>query len=312
MQDIKNKIWFEKYRPTTLDEMILPDSIRDELQGYIEKNDIPNLMFYSPGGMGKTTAAKVLVEALGMDTLEINGSLDTSVEVVRDKIMKFASTVSLMNSSQNKCIFVTEADGFSNEAKNSLKNLIEKFESNVRIIFDTNHIEKMPQPLRSRCVEIDFNYDKKDYPQMMKSLLKRCIDILKENEVTFDKKDVANLIKTRFPDLRKVMNDLQKSSVSGEFVPSNDSPEEQFTNIVSALVKKDYDEIRSITKDVTDCDNIILRMYKMSETIVDRKSLPQFILILGDYQHRSMNCLSKEINFLAMCTEFFSKKIEFK
>jgi len=310
--DIDKKIWMERYRPSTLDEMILPDRIKEQFASYIEKQDIPNLLFFSPGGMGKTSAAWVLIKALNMDYIEINGSLDTSVDNVRDKIVRFASTVSLLNNSQKKCIFITEADGFSNEAKNALKNLIEKFNDNIRLIFDTNYIEKIPQPLRSRCVEVDFNYDKKEYSIMMKNLLTRCVHILEENNITYDKKDIAELIKQRFPDMRKIMNDLQKGSLSGSFIKTQNSPEEQFNNLIDSLKTNNYDNIRNIVKDITDYDSTILRMYRVTEELVSRKYIPHYILILAEYQHKSLICLSKEINFLAMLTDILAKGIEFK
>lgn len=312
VEEFNKKIWFERYRPSKLDDMILPESIRNELLGFIKTKDIPNLMLYSPGGMGKTSAARILIKELNMDFIEINGSLDTSVEMVRDKITKFASTASLYNSDQNKCLFVTEADGFSTEAKNSLKNLIEKFNGNIRIIFDTNYIEKLPQPLRSRCVEIDFNYSKKDYPELMKQTLKRCIFILDDNKIKYDKKDVADLIKQGFPDIRKIVNELQQYSISGEFIKSTDSPESQFESLMEALKSRKYDDIRNIVKDIVDIDHVILRLYNNIDKYIDRKSLPQIILIIADYQHKSMLCISKEINLLAMFTEILSKNIEFK
>jgi replication factor C small subunit len=157
VENIKNKLFFERYRPTTIEDVIVPERIKQELLGYVKKNSIPNLLFYGTGGIGKTSSAKAIITALGMDFIEINGSLDTSIEIVRDKIIKFASTNSLISSDQMKCVFVTEVEAFSDQAKNSMKNVIEKFAGNVRFIFDTNYVDKLSQPMRSRFTEIDFN-----------------------------------------------------------------------------------------------------------------------------------------------------------
>lgn len=311
-EDITRKIWMERYRPRTIDELILPEKIKNDFKSFVEKQDIPNLMFYSPGGMGKTSAMKALISELNMDFIELNGSIDTSIDVVRDKIITFASTISLINNSQKKCIAITEADGFSAEAKNSLKNLIEKFSSNIRIIFDTNYVDKMPQPIRSRCVEYDFTFDRKDYPELQKQMFSRCIKILEENNITYDKKDVADLIKTRFPDMRKIINDLQRGSVSGEFQKNIDTAEDLFEGLMEACKEKSFDKIRNIVKNIADYDGMILKMYKSMEIIVDKKSYPKFITILGDYQYKSMVCLSKEINFLAMITEMMADGVVLK
>jgi DNA polymerase III delta prime subunit len=311
MEEISKRIWVERYRPTTIQELILPDRIKKELQSFADKKEIPNLLFYSPGGMGKTSAMKALISELDMDFIELNGSLDTSIESVRDKIVSFASTVSLINNNQKKCIAITEADGFSTEAKNSLKNLIEKFSSNIRIIFDTNYVDKIPQPIRSRCVEYDFTFDRKEYPELQKQMFSKCISILEENNITYNKKDVADLIKSRFPDMRKIINDLQKSSMTGEFIISNDSPEELLVELITSYKEQSFEKIRNTVKNIADYDGMILKLYK-SIDMVEKKSIPNFILILGDYQYKSMVCLSKEINFLCMVVEMLSKGVILK
>lgn len=309
---VQNKIWFEKYRPSKLDELIVPNRIREQLNGFIESKNIPNLLFYSPGGMGKTSTAKILINELKMDFIEINGSIDRGIDTIRDTIVKFAGTGSLINNDQNKCIFVTEADGFTEDAKNSMKNLIEKFSNNIRFIFDTNYVDKLSQPIRSRCVEIDFNFNKSEYPDLMKQMLQRSCSILEDNNIEFNKKDVADLIKKRFPDMRKIVNDLQKSSVSGKFIPDSLDTGEIFDSLIKELCNRDYEKIRSIVRSISDPENIYLRMYSQIDNIIEKNNLGQAILIIADYQHRSRNCVSTEINLLACLTEFLSKGIKFK
>lgn len=312
MSNVKGKIWFERYRPKSVEELILPERIKTQLDSFIKSGDIPNLLFYSPGGMGKTSTAKIIINALKMDFIEINGSIDTGIDTVRDTVVRFAGTTSLVNTDANKCIFVTEADGFSNEAKDSMKNIIEKFSDNIRFIFDTNNVNKLSQPIRSRCVEIDFNFSKNEYPELMKQMLKRCSLILEENNVEYDKKDVAALIKQRFPDMRKIVNDLQRGSITGTFILDKETPEEQFNVLIKAMCDRNFDEIRRIVRNIPDPDNIYNRLYSNIDDIIEKKNIAQAILEIADFQYRAKICINPEINLVGCLANMLSKGIEFK
>ena len=146
----------------------------------------------------------------------------------------------------------------------------------------------------------------------MRQLLIRCCSILEENYITYQKKDIANLIKTRFPDMRKIMNDLQKGGITGEFILGNDSPEEIFESLISAMKSRKYDDVREVVKSISDPESVYLRMYSKMDEIFDRSTLPQAILIIGDFQHRSKSCVSTEINLLACITTMFSQEIKIK
>lgn len=309
---MEERVWVEKYRPKKISEIILPAYIRKEFEEYISKGDIPNLLLYSKGGRGKGSISNILQNELDSDFLNINGSLDTSIDVVRDKVVKFSSTRSLTSNNSVKIIFVTEFDGFSTAAQNSMKNVIEQFSKNVRFIFDTNHIEKIAQPIKSRCVEIDFEYDKKDYKELMKQSLERSIYILEQEKIVYDKKDIADLIKREFPDIRKIINNLQKYSVTGEFIPQTGSTAEEFDNLMNAIKSKNFNKLREVVRNIKDYDNMILKMFNSVEDIIERESLPQFIMILGDTNYKTNTVLSKELNFLYSITEMLSKGIKFK
>ena len=309
---VTERLLTEKYRPKTIEEIVLPNNIRTQLEGYIKEKDIPNLMLYGNAGLGKTTLSRILIDALGYDFIEINGSLDTSIEEVRTKITRFISSVSLTSDNPVKCVYVDEADGFSQQAMNALKNLIESSSKYARFIFATNHIDQMTDPLRSRCVEINFDVDKKHYPQMMKEFMKRCSGILDTENVIYENKVVASVIRDSFPDMRKIVNNLAKYSSTGELIVNSVNEDTLFEEIVSAMKEKDFNKIRSKISEVTNHDGFILKMYSRLSDIFEDKSTVSIILHLAEAGYQSTRCVSKEINLLSMIIKIMKDGVSYK
>ena len=202
MIERKNEtLWVEKYRPKTLDDCILPKKIKEDLQAFIEKGDIPNLIFHSRNsGVGKTTVARALVDQLGYDVLFINASLENGIDVLRNKIATFASTVSLVAS--KKCVILDEADQLSQAMQPALRGFIEQFSTNVRFIFTCNYVNKLLPAILSRCAVIDFNIPSAERKELMKMSLARLEYILRNEGKEYNQKAVAKVLVAHFPDLR--------------------------------------------------------------------------------------------------------------
>jgi len=210
-------IWVEKYRPTTIDECILPKGIKKTFQDFVERGEIPNMLLSGPPGIGKTTVAKALCNQLGSDYYVINGSDEGRfLDTVRNNAKNFASTVSLTSDSKHKVIIIDEADNTTSDVQLLLRASIEEFSKNCRFIFTCNYKNKIIDPLHSRCSVVDFSVNKKDKPTIAAQFFARINHILDKENIKSDKKVVAELISKHFPDWRRVLNECQRYSVGGE------------------------------------------------------------------------------------------------
>ena len=210
-------IWVEKYRPKTIDECILPQSIKKTLQDFVDAGELSNMLFTGPPGIGKTTAAKALCEQLGVDSYVINGSDEGRfLDTVRNTAKNFASTVSLTSDSKHKVIIIDEADNTTTDVQLLLRAFIEEFSANCRFIFTCNYKYKIAKPLHSRCTVIDFSINKRDKRIIASQFFARLNEILETEKIKSDKKVVAELITKHFPDWRRVLNECQRYSVGGK------------------------------------------------------------------------------------------------
>ena len=203
----------EKYRPHTVEECILPDRIKSVFQQYVDSGNIPNLMLTGPAGCGKTTIAKAMCEQLGLNHLFINSSDERGIDVLRNKIKGYASTVSLTGG--RKVIILDEADYLTPEAQAGLRGAIEEFSDNCSFIFTCNFKARLIDALHSRCAVVDFNLKSSERPQMAAKMFKRLEQILATEGITYDKKVLVKIVEKYFPDYRRILNELQRHSVSG-------------------------------------------------------------------------------------------------
>ena len=207
-------LWVEEYRPKKIDDCILPSSIKKTFLEFVEINEIPNILLSGGAGVGKTTVARALCEELSRDYLLINGSEEGNIDTLRTKIKSFASTVSLQGG--QKVVILDEADYLNPQSTQpALRGFIEEFHKNCRFIFTCNFKNRIIEPLHSRCSVIEFKING-GRQKLAEQLLNRCGDILKEQQVKYDTKVVAELIMKHFPDNRRVLNELQRYSVTGE------------------------------------------------------------------------------------------------
>ena len=299
-------LWVEKYRPRTIDECILPQSLKDSFKEYIQNGQLPNFLFHGTAGVGKTTVARALCNEIGADYMFINGSDESGIDVLRTKIRGFASTISLTDSP--KVVILDEADYLNpNSTQPALRSFIEEFANNCRFIFTCNFKNRIIEPLHSRCAVVDFKLTGKDKVEMAGLFYKRAIGILKNEGVEFDQKVVAEVIHKYFPDYRRVLNELQRYSVSGRIdsgILVNLSAE-SYKQLYKLMKEKNFTEVRKWVAMNQDGDTakIFRELYDNSNAVFESSSIPQLVLILADYQYKASFVTDHEVNLIACLTE---------
>jgi DNA polymerase III delta prime subunit len=299
-------LWTEKYRPKTVEDCILHDSIKATFQEYVKKGEIPNLLLSGSAGVGKTTIAKALCNQVGCDYIVINGSDESGIDVLRNKIKNYASSMSL--SGGRKVIIIDEADYLNpNSTQPALRGAIEEFAGNCSFIFTCNYKNRIIDPIHSRCTVIDFktNGQKAD---LAKKFFKRVEWILNEENIKYEPQVVAAIITKHFPDNRRILNELQRYSASGVIdkgILSNVS-EITINLLIQNLKDKDFTSMRKwVTQNL---DNDPVRIYrKIYDGLYDYlnpQSIPQAVVTLAKYQYQSAFVADQEINLVACLTEF--------
>jgi DNA polymerase III delta prime subunit len=309
-------VWVEKYRPKTIDECILPDSIKKTFQDFLIAGEIPHMLLSGPPGIGKTTVAKALCNQLGVDYYVINGSDEGRfLGTVRNNAKNFASTVSLTGESKHKVIIIDEADNTTTDVQLLLRASIEEFSRNCRFIFTCNYKNKIIAPLHSRFTTIDFVVNKKDKPSIAAQFFARINQILDKENIESDKKVVAELINKYFPDWRRVLNECQRYSVSGKI---DSGILAAFTDVkVDELTKnlkeKNFPSVRKWVVDNLDNDPTVLmrHVYDALYSTLKNTSIPAAVLIIARYSYQIAFVADQEINLLACLTEIMVE-CEFK
>jgi DNA polymerase III delta prime subunit len=307
-------LWVEEYRPKTIDDCILPQSLKTLFQSFIEKGEISNLLFSGTPGVGKTTVAKALCEQMNCDWIMINGSEEGGIDVLRNKIKNFASTVSL--SGGKKVVILDEADYLNPQSTQpALRGFVEEFHKNCRFILTCNFKNRIIEPLHSRFSNIEFRISPRDRGKIATKLFERVTYILKEQNVDYEEDVVAELIKKHFPDFRKLINELQRYSVSGVIdagILVNVS-DENLKTLVAHLKTKEFSNMRKWVVNNLDNDpvKIFRKIYDSMYTNLQPETIPHAVLIIADYQYKSAFVADQEINLVACLTELMSS-VKFK
>ena len=309
-------LWVEKYRPKTIEECILPESIKKTFLDFLNKGEVPNLLLSGPAGCGKTTVAKALCNQLGVDVYVINGSDEGRfLDTVRNNAKNFASTVSLSGNNRHKVIIIDEADNTTPDVQLLLRASIEEFSNNCRFIFTCNYKNKIIEPLHSRCAVVEFGIRGKEKQEIAASFFSRLNFILDQERCEADKKVLAELINKHFPDWRRVLNECQRYSVGGKIdsgILAHFS-DVKVNDLIKNLKEKDFPQVRKWCVDNLDNDSSVLlrRIYdSLSDSLVP-SSIPAAVLILAKYQYQIAFVADQEINLLACLTEIMVE-CEFK
>jgi DNA polymerase III delta prime subunit len=310
---MEHLLWVEKYRPSKVEECILPDNIKSTFQEYVTRKEIPNLLLSGSAGVGKTTIAKALCEEVGCDYIIINGSDESGIDVLRNKIKNYASSMSL--SGGRKVVIIDEADYLNpNSTQPAMRGAIEEFASNCSFIFTCNFKNRIIDPIHSRCTVIDFKINGSK-PKMAAQFMKRVEWILKEEGVKYDREVVAAVITKHFPDNRRILNELQRYSVSGSIDKGilASVSDLQLTELINSLKEKNFTAARKWVTNNLDNDPVLIfrKLYDTLNERLDAQSVPQLVLFLAKYQYQAAFVADHEINLVACLTEIMAN-CEFK
>lgn len=306
-------LWVEKHRPQKVADTILPTDLKNTFQELVSTGELPNMLFSGTAGLGKTTVAKALCNELGLDWILINGSEEGNIDTLRGKIKQFASSVSLQGGV--KVVILDEADYLNPQSTQpALRGFIEEFSNNCRFILTCNFKNRIIEPLHSRCGVYEFNTTKKDMAGLAAQFMARAKQILKLEEVQYEEKDVADVIIKYAPDWRRVLNELQRFSVSGVLIPNNRvaASGNQYADLLKHLKDKDFKKMRQWVVNNIDVDaSAIFRgIYDNMSGAVAPQSIPQLVLILADYQYKNAFVADHELNVVACMTEVMAN-VEF-
>jgi len=296
---MSNSLWVEKYRPDTLEGYVGNEHILEKVKIYIENEDVPHLLLYGVAGTGKTTLAKIITNQIDCDVMYINASDENSVDAVRDKIRGFASS---MGFRKWKVVILDESDYLTPNAQAALRNLMETFSKSTRFILTCNYVEKVIDPIQSRCQTFAIT------PPSKKEVAKRLHQILTEEGVSFQNEELAILVNSGYPDIRRVLNAAQRQVVNGELKIDTASTVQAnyIDNVVKILqkggdIKQQFTEIRQIIADskVKDFTPLYRGLYDEIDTYANGK-VGQTILNIADGQYKDSMVVDKEINVMAM------------
>lgn len=312
----KEFLWVEKYRPTTIEDCILPESIKKSFYGFLEQGEIPNLLLSGSAGVGKTTVAKAVCEEIGASYIVINGSDEGRfLDTVRNRVRQFATTVSLTSAAAHKVVIIDEADNTSQDVQLALRAAVEEFHSNCRFIFTCNFPNKIIEPLHSRCTVIDFRVKNSAKMELQGAFFLRVKQILNENEIKYDDKIVVKLIQRYYPDWRRLINECQRFAASGEVTTAvlAEVADVTIDDLIRSLKNKEFTNVKKwVVENINNDPNIIMKkIYDVLYGCLKSASIPEAVLIIAKYQYQIAFVADQEINLLACLTEIMMS-CEFK
>jgi DNA polymerase III delta prime subunit len=297
---LEDFLWVEKYRPKTVSDTILTDELKKTFQQFVDQKNIPNLILSGTAGVGKTTVAKAMCEELGCDYIVINGSMNGNIDMLRNDISQFASSVSLMGG--RKMVILDEADYLNPQSTQpALRNFMEEFSANCGFI--------LIEPLHSRCSVIKFKIPKSELPSLAKQFMQRVCGILDNESVSYEKAVVAEVIKTHFPDWRRVINELQRYSATGSIDTGilRNFSDSALTKLIGYMKDKNFTAARKwLGESDIEPTDFFRAFFDKAEDHIAKGSMPQLVLHLAKYQYQNAFAADPEINLMACLTEIMA------
>jgi len=312
----KDFLWVEKYRPSTVDDCILPDTIKNVFEGFLDQGEIPNLLLTGSAGVGKTTIAKALCEQLSASYIVINGSDEGRfLDTVRNRVRQFATTISLTSGASHKVVIIDEADNTTNDVQLSLRTAVEEFHGNCRFIFTCNFVNKIIEPLHSRCTVVDFRIKPDQAVQLQGEFFTRLKTILTHEQVEYEDKVLAKLVKRYYPDWRRLINETQRHSANGRIHSDIlvDIADINLDALLTCLKKKEFTTVKNwVVQNLDNDPSMMMRkVYDSLYTVLKPASIPEAVLIIAKYMRDITVVPDQEINLLACLTEIMMS-CEFK
>ena len=303
---LEDFLFVEKYRPKTVEETILPAELKATFQEFVNQKNVPNLILSGGPGIGKTTIAKAMLEELDCNYIIINGSMNGNIDTLRTEIKNFASSISFTGS--RKYVILDEADYLNPQSTQpALRNFMEEFSANCGFILTCNFVNRIIEPLHSRCSVINFKISTKDKPKLASQFLKRLTTILQSEKIEYEERVLAELIMKFFPDWRRILNEVQRYSVSGKIDVGilTNLTDDSIKSLLSYLKDKDFSKMRKWVSENLDNDPAVIfrRIFDGCAETFTPQSIPQLVVLLGEYQYKSAFVVDQEINFVSFLTE---------
>lgn len=303
-------IWAQKYRPKTIDDMVLPKVYKEKFQSYIEEQEIPHLLLYGPNGSGKTTMATILMDEIKCQKLILNASgEDRGIATIKGKVKQFAASQPFAKD-YIKIILLDEADFLTAESQTALRNTMETYSSSCRFILTGNYVDKIRKELKSRCTAYEFS----QYP--VKRLVKHLFEILENEKVKAEKEDIEKLINSFYPDIRSIINNLQMCSADGEFNPNLiASTSIDFDKITEFITNGSVSQLRNLWAGMTDFTFIYRYLFDKFIFEVEEDKRPEIAETIAEYLYRDSAIADREINITMCCVmimRIIKSKISFR
>ena len=304
----KEFLWVEKYRPNKVKDCILPDTTRKVFQGFVEQGELPNLLLSGTAGVGKTTIAKAMCDEIGASYIVINGSDEGRfLDTVRNRVRQFATTVSLTSGASHKVVIIDEADNTTNDVQLSLRTAVEEFHNNCSFIFTCNFINKIIEPLHSRCTVVDFRIKPDESQKLQALFFQRLMQILGAENVKYEQKVIAKLIKRYYPDWRRLINECQRYAATGNIDSAIlvDVADVNLDTLLKALKSKHFSVVKNWVVQHMDNDPtmVMRKIYDSLYDVLKPSSIPEAVLIIAKYMNSIPIVPDQEINLLACLTE---------
>ncbi len=305
--DMSKSVFYERYKPSCIEDLVIPQEIKSKLQKYVKTQDIPNVgLFSSNPGTGKSSTAHAIIKEIGGEALWINASMEKGIDVLRGKVGKFASQSSFDDNI--KIVVMDEFDHFSKDGQAAFRGFIDEFSANCRFIFTGNYKEKIIQPLLDRLEVYDFNSFSKE--EMVKPIFERLKFILGNEGVQYDPKALVPIINTYYPRIRSMVGALQKFSKDGEFRVSESELDDVnvFDKVMQWVSPNSYTEMITEVNKLNGPENMYTYLYNNAAKYFQPQHYPMVVITIAKYQHMSDSVRDKNLNLAACLTELMKVK----